>query len=122
MGAYETIVIAGTSLLIGYFAGLITAGGLPSLLKGERGTRRRFAWFIAILYAVSIVADILTDWSTPIFLHLLMGVPVGWVFGVENPIAQILGHRPPLSDSQQQTETEQNQTQNEPPDERKRNQ
>lgn len=100
MGAYETVVIAGTALFVGYIAGLITAGGLPQLMAGPNASRRRFAWFISILYAVSIVADIFTAWNTPIFLHLLMGVPVGWIFGVENPIAQILGHRAPTSDTQ----------------------
>lgn len=101
MVGYETVVLVGGSLFVGYVAGLITAGGLPRLIEGESGTRRRFAWFIALLYGASIVADILTDWHTPIYLHLLMGVPVGWVFGVENPIAQILGHRSPSSSSRE---------------------
>lgn len=103
MGAYEILVYGGSGFVLGYFAAIITLGGVPKLLGGDSSTRMRFAWFIGLLYAISLLAEILTDFHTPMPFHIIMGTTVGWIFGVENPLAQLAGVRspPPPEDSDQ---------------------
>lgn len=91
MGAYEILVAFGSGMLIGFIAGLIVRGGVPKLTDGDPETRKRFAWFLIILYAVSIVAEIRWGYHVPMPLHVIAGMAAGWIFGVENPIPQLFG-------------------------------
>lgn len=93
MGAYESIVLFGSGLLIGFIAGIIVRGGVPKLTDGDSDTRKRFAWFLSILYAVSIIAEIRWGYHIPMPLHGIAGMAAGYIFGVENPIPQLFGFR-----------------------------
>lgn len=91
MGAYEAIVLFGGGLLIGFIAGIVVSGGLPKLTDGDSDTRKRFAWFLSILYAVSIIAEIWWGYHVPMPLHVIAGMAAGYIFGVENPVPQLFG-------------------------------
>lgn len=83
-------VVATVFFLFGFVTGFLAASRIPDDYK--QGGRFKLATFITAVWALSVVSSIaIPEYSTSIYVHLIMGGIVGYLFGVENPITSLGG-------------------------------
>lgn len=86
----ETLV----GFVLGFVLGSVVGYIARDLTPGEvrENYRLKIAAVITAVWIVSVVAGILSPaYTTPIYVHGIMGMAVGYLFGVENPLRGLAG-------------------------------
>lgn len=86
--------------LVGIAVGFFFFGFITGYIIGKRYAkdededfRRRMAQFITFVWAISVISDIgIPGYETSIWIHIIMGAIVGYLFGLDdNPVGAMFG-------------------------------